>query len=93
MSGRIPRFVMSRNRRDGYAREQADGYREPKTLAYLVDAGDGRGALEVDLHTWQSETMLQVLTPRDRRMIGELGPGEAMDLHGVTLHCVDKAAI
>lgn len=82
---RIPKHVLRANRARAEGEAMARFYGDPKTLAYAVD--DGRGPVPIDLFTWTSTTMLQLLTPRDRRMISELGPGETLELYGVTLHC------
>ncbi len=83
----VPNFVLKRNRRDSYAEEQARGYTDP--VVYLVDAGDGRGPVQMTLHAFRQQ-MIEQLTARDNRLIGQLRPGEAMDLYGVTLHCCLK---
>lgn len=79
---RIPNFVLTRNRNNSYADQQAQGYtRRPR---YLLGRADGVRPIE-DFPKWLTT---QSLTPRDRRLIDELRVGEAMTLpNGDVLHC------
>lgn len=85
---RLPRFVANRNRRNGYAEEQASGYNFDPKPCYLLDSGDGQGAQPVDLR----ELMRRIdFTPGERRRMRELQIGQTAVLDGgrFVLHCVE----
>lgn len=91
---RIPAHVMRRNRNASEADANAAYYSPATRGQYLLDRGDGQGAISVDVRALIRENDF---SPRENRQIFELRAGEAMNLGGgaqplVTLHCIVQQA-